>query len=83
MSMLARKWRMKLAALILTVLLVTPGCTTTVSGVTSPPMSATLIAEEYCSNTKPILWSKDDTVETVRQAKEHNRVYRALCNPKT
>jgi hypothetical protein len=36
-----------------------------------------------CSAFEPIRWSKKDTDETIRQAKEHNAAWAALCNPKS
>lgn len=35
----------------------------------------------YCGASKPFYWSKDDTPESIRQAKIHNAKWRALCGP--
>jgi len=32
-----------------------------------------------CTAYGPILWSRADTEETIRQAKAHNAAWRALC----
>ncbi len=32
-----------------------------------------------CVRWKPILWSKTDTDETIRQVKEHNAVWSEVC----
>ena len=75
----SRHGQIMLVLLLLLVLLSTPACTTMGSGATNPPLSSTLSAAIYCENTKPIRWSRNDTIETVEQAKAHNRVYRELC----
>jgi hypothetical protein len=33
-----------------------------------------------CAAFQPIRWSRRDTDETIRQAKEHNAAWKALCN---
>ncbi len=33
-----------------------------------------------CAAFEPIRWSRRDTDETIRQAKEHNATWTALCN---
>jgi hypothetical protein len=30
---------------------------------------------------EPIRWSKKDTDDTIRQAKEHNAAWKAICAP--
>jgi len=79
MQQKSRHGRIMLVLLLLLVLMGTPACSTMGLGVTSPPMSATLTAAIFCENAKPIRWSRNDTIETVEQAKAHNRVYRELC----
>lgn len=56
--------------LMLLPLAILPGCgTTTASGG----------ADVFCRATRPISWAIGDTDETIRQAKAHNAVGRALC----
>ena len=33
----------------------------------------------YCEAAKPISWSKSDTDRTIAEVKEHNAVYKRLC----
>ncbi len=56
--------------LLLMALLMLAGCaTTTGSGGT----------DVFCSAARPLRWSAADSDETIRQAKGHNAVGRALC----
>jgi hypothetical protein len=59
------------AALLLTPLLNLPGCATTTASVGTDAVG--------CSAFEPIRWSAKDTDETVRQVKEHNAAWRAVC----
>lgn len=38
-------------------------------------------ADTFCGVAKPIMWSSQDTDETIREVKEHNAVYVRLCRP--
>lgn len=50
-------------------------CQTMVSGATK--------ASGYCTVFKPISWSKNDTLETAKQIREHNAVWKEICGGKT
>lgn len=50
------------------------GCQTTGSGAIKPTA--------YCTVFKPIYWSKQDTVETAKQVREHNAVWKEICGGK-
>ncbi len=49
------------------------------AGCTTMPSPATPPAAAFCPAFEPIAWSAADTPETIRQAKEHNAAYAALC----
>lgn len=53
------------------------GCQTTGSGGIDGKAMAGIVG--FCESAEPIYWSKTDSPETVRQAKEHNAVGIALC----
>jgi hypothetical protein len=53
-------------------LLILAGCATTTASVGTDVVA--------CSAFEPIRWSKKDTDDTIRQAKEHNAAWAALCN---
>jgi len=59
------------AALLLTPLLILQGCATTTGSAGTEPVA--------CSAFEPIRWSVKDTDETIRQVKEHNAAWRAVC----
>ena len=59
------------AALLLTPLLILPGCVTTTGSAGNDAVA--------CAAFEPIRWSANDTDETIRQAKEHNAAWRAVC----
>jgi hypothetical protein len=63
------------AALLLTPLLILQGCVTTTASV-----GADALASSPCSAFEPIRWSSKDTDGTIRQVKEHNAAWRAVCN---
>jgi len=46
------------------------GCQTMASVATKPAI---------CSAFKPIYWSKDDTLETAKQVREHNAAWKSVC----
>jgi hypothetical protein len=52
-------------------LLILSGCTTTTASVGNDVVA--------CSAFEPIRWSRKDTAETIRQAKEHNAAWKAIC----
>jgi hypothetical protein len=58
-------------ALLLTPLLILPGCVTTTGSAGNDAVA--------CSAFEPIHWSAKDTDDTIRQAKEHNAAWRAVC----
>lgn len=58
-------------ALLTLLCLILMGCQTTGSVATSSTVA--------CQAFKPIYWSKLDTVDTAKQAREHNAVWKALC----
>lgn len=60
------------AALLLTPLLTLQGCVTTTASVETDAVA--------CSAFEPIRWSAKDTDETIRQAKEHNAAWNAVCS---
>jgi hypothetical protein len=62
------------AALLPMPLLILAGCATTTASVATDAVA--------CSAFEPIRWSRKDTDETIRQAKEHNAVWAALCGTK-
>ena len=62
-------------SVVLIVLALTPACMTTGSEGTRPAMTRSI----YCEIAEPIRWSREDTVDTVRQVKEHNRSYKEIC----
>lgn len=59
------------AALLPMPLLILPGCATTTASVGTDSVA--------CSAFEPIRWSSRDTDDTIRQAKEHNAAWAALC----
>jgi hypothetical protein len=59
------------AALLLTLLPILAGCATTTASVGTDAVA--------CSAFEPIRWSKKDTEETIRQVKEHNAAWAAMC----
>jgi hypothetical protein len=59
------------AALLLMPLLILPGCATTTGSVEADAVA--------CSAFEPIRWSLKDTDDTIRQVKEHNSVWKAVC----
>lgn len=61
------------AGLLLTPLAILTGCATTTASVGTDAVA--------CSAFEPIRWSKADTDATIRQAKEHNAAWAALCDP--
>lgn len=61
--------------MLLIVLALTPACMMTGFVGTKPPLSASLM----CADVDPIKWSRSDTIETVRQAKEFNAAYKEAC----
>ena len=44
---------------------------------TMTDIGATRVA---CQASEPILWSKEDTDETIRQVKEHNARWTSICS---
>lgn len=54
-------------------LLILPSCVTTTASVGTDAVA--------CSAFEPIRWSKKDTDDTIRQAKEHNATWAAVCGP--
>lgn len=64
--------RMHACVLGLTLCLV--GCATTTGSVAT---------DVSCEAFEPILWSEKDTDETIRQIREHNAVWVALCGGPT
>lgn len=52
-------------------MMILPGCATTTAFVETDAVA--------CSAFEPIRWSKNDTGETIRQAKEHNAAWVAVC----
>lgn len=65
------KRRMQRAALLSGALMILGGCATTTDGGGT---------EVFCRAAVPLRWSAADTDETIRQAKAHNAVGRALCH---
>jgi hypothetical protein len=61
------------AALLPMPLLILPGCATTTVSVGTDAVA--------CSAFEPIRWSNKDTDDTIRQAKEHNAAWSAVCGP--
>lgn len=59
------------AALLLMPLLILAGCATTTASVGIDPVA--------CSAFEPIRWSKKDSDGTVRQIKQHNAAWLAVC----
>ena len=55
------------------------GCGMTTVSAVQPNVKA---ATPFCSAAEPFLWDKDDTDETIVQAKEHNAVGKVLGCPK-
>jgi hypothetical protein len=55
---------------MLALLLTLAACTTTGSSETRSAL---------CDQFRPVLWSSQDTPDTVRQVKEHNAVGKAVC----
>lgn len=55
------------AAMMLTVLL------------TSCQTMGTVAIESACLTFQPVSWSKNDTLTTIRQIREHNAVWKSLC----
>lgn len=60
------------AALPLMLPLILAGCATTTASVGTDAVA--------CSAFEPIRWSERDTEETIRQVKEHNAAWKALCD---
>jgi hypothetical protein len=59
------------AALQLTPLLILPGCVTTTGSSGTDAVA--------CSAFEPIRWSKKDSDDSIRQVKEHNAAWKAIC----
>jgi hypothetical protein len=55
-------------------LLILASCATTTASVGTDAVA--------CSAFEPIRWSKKDTAETIRQVKEHNAAWSAVCQSK-
>ena len=55
----------------LTLLLILQGCATTTGSAGTDAV--------VCAAFEPIRWSKKDTDETIRQVKEHNAAWKAVC----
>lgn len=53
--------------------------TTTPFAVTDEERAGDLAVIVACTSFKPITYSRDDTVETVRQAREHNARWTSIC----
>jgi hypothetical protein len=62
------------AALLLMPLLILAGCATTTASVGTDAIA--------CSAFEPIRWSNKDTDDTIRQVKEHNAAWKAICRPR-
>ena len=60
------------AALLLTPLLILPGCVTTTGSAGSDAVA--------CGAFESIRWSKYDTDDTIKQVKEHNAAWKAVCS---
>jgi hypothetical protein len=60
------------AALLLTPLSILPGCATTTGSAGTDAVA--------CSAFEPIRWSAKDTDETIRQVREHNAAWKAVCS---
>jgi hypothetical protein len=58
-------------ALLPMLLLIPAACATTTASVGTDAIT--------CSAFEPIRWSKKDTDDTIRQAKEHNAAWSAVC----
>jgi len=61
------------AGLLLMTLAILTGCATTTASVGTDAVA--------CSAFEPIRWSKKDTDDTIRQVKEHNAAWTAICRP--
>lgn len=69
-------------ALLLTLLLILPGCaeTTGSSESLSPSIpQANRDALRFCDGAKPFYWDETDTDDTITQAKAHNAVGIKFC----
>ncbi len=62
---------MRAALLLLTPLLILPGCVMTTGSVATDALA--------CSIFEPIRWSAKDSDETIRQVREHNAAWKAAC----
>ena len=62
---------MRAALLPLTLLPILPSCATTTASVGTDAVA--------CSAFEPIRWSRKDTVDTIRQVKEHNAAWESIC----
>ena len=62
--------RVMLFALLIGTSTALSGCQTMASVATEPTM---------CTVFKPIYWSKDDTLDTAKQVREHNAAWKAVC----
>lgn len=56
--------------------LILSACATTTGSDAIEPIRG---AETFCSVAQPIMWSVNDTDETLRQVKAHNAVWVRLC----
>lgn len=62
-----------------------PSATTTVSDATSVPVAPQTVTIRVpdptaaCAVWKPVLWSTQDTDDTIRQVKADNAAWKALC----
>lgn len=61
---------------MLAVALMLTSCQTTNSSGPSPELVA-------CRSFEPVTWSEDDSPQTIREIKEHNAVWVAVCKGKT
>lgn len=51
-------------------------CQTTTSSGPDPSLVA-------CRSFEPVTWSEDDSPQTIREIKEHNAAWKAVCKGKT
>ena len=71
-------WTKVVRLALLSGLLVLSGCQT-IQGRSSATSAGLLGRAPFCSVAEPITYSRRDTVETVKQVREHNAVGNELC----
>jgi hypothetical protein len=74
-----RKQMLLLSTSAVALILAGCGTMTALNGSHKPPV----VVRDFCLVSRPILWADADTDDTIRQSKEHNARWVALCGDKS